>query len=116
MSRRVVMRLNEWTQDIKTVRELLDQAEEHGAGPRSKLIYAIDSDGHPCFYIDLPDRAVEAEQRRKRSKAPTKAQEAVREQLEARREALAAGEEVPGYVPPVAKNGRVKVKVRKKLA
>lgn len=117
MSRRAVMRLNQWTQDIKTVRELLDQAEANGAGPRSKLVYAVDSDGHPCFYIDLPDRATEALEKRKRPKPKTKAQQAVTEQLEARKRAVEAGEKVPGHVAPVAKNGRpIRVKVRPKTA
>lgn len=114
MSQRVVMHLTQWSQNIQTVQEFLNYALEAGAGPRSKVVYAVDADGRPCFYVDLPAGAAEAMKRRTRTKEPTKAQKAVREQLEARQAAVEAGERVSGHVPPVAKGGKVlRVKRRK---
>ena len=97
----------------KALREFLDQCEAHGLGPRGKIVYAADSEGHPCLVAELPERSAETLERQRRPKTPTKAQEAVRGQLETRRAAVRGGGTVPGHVPPVAKNGRV-LKTRKK--
>jgi hypothetical protein len=112
VSCRVVMRLTKWSQNIHTVREFLEQAEKLGAGPRAKMVYAVDSDGHPCLYVDLPAGAAEALEKSQRPKEPTKAQKAVTEQLETRRKAVKAGEKVPGHVPPAVKARKVKLKVK----
>lgn len=113
MSRRVVMRLSKWSQDIETVEKFLAQAKELGAGPKARLNYAVDANGVPCFYVELPEKAAEALEKRQRPRQPTKAQQAVREQLEARQKAVKAGKPVSGHVPPVAKNGKV-IRLKKK--
>lgn len=113
MSRRVVMRLSKWSQDIETVEKFFAQAKELGAGPRARMNYAVAADGTPCFYIELPEKAAEALEKRQRPKQPTKAQQAVKEQLEARQNAVRAGKPVPGHVAPVAQNGKV-IRLRKK--
>lgn len=113
MSRRVVMRLTQYSQDIGNAERFLAQARAAGAGPKTKFTYAVTEDGQPCLYIELPEQAAEVFERKRRPKPPTKAQAAVQGQLQARRDAQKSGEKVPGHVPPVVRNGRVIV-VRKK--
>lgn len=113
MGQRVVLRLTKYTMNSASLRKFLDTAEELGLGPRGLIEYALDSKGCPCLVAELPDRAAEALTRVRRPKTPTKAQEAVRGQLEARRDAVRSGTAVPGHVPPVAKGGRV-LRTRKK--
>lgn len=114
MSKRVVMRLTNWSQDIGNVEKFLAQAKELGAGPRAKLNYAVDANGCPCFYIVLPEKAAEALAKRQQPKAPSKAQAAVQKQLEDRRTAIKSGKEVPGYVKPVARDGKIIVRIKKR--
>lgn len=117
MSQRVVMHLTKWTQNVQTFQEFLTAAVELGAGPRAKVVFAHDSDGHPCFYVDLPDGASDALEKRRKPKEPTKAQKAVKSQLEDRKRAVQDGKEVPGHVRPVVRGGKVlKVKVKKQAA
>lgn len=108
------MRLTDFSENIGTVQAFLDQARNHGAGPRAKITYAVDSNGIPCFYIELPESAVAALARKERPPVRTKAQQAVRDQVEARLAAVKAESPVPGHVPPVARRGKVlKAKVKK---
>lgn len=107
------MRLSQWAQNIDTVEQFIAQAKELGAGPRAKMHYAMDANGQPCFYVELPEKAAEALEKRQQPKQPTKAQQAVRDQLEARKRAVRSGEPVPGHMAPVAKDGKV-IRIRKK--
>lgn len=108
MTQRIVMRFNH---DYETLFGalcfLVDQGRELGVGTRSKVQYAVDAEGVPCLYVELPERAAEALERAAAGPRATKAQQAVRGQLQARAEAVRSGEPVPGHVPPVAKRGRV---------
>lgn len=113
MGARVVLRLTQYTMNRKSLQTFLDQCEENGLGPHGKIVYAVDSEGKPCLVAELPERASDALEKRQTPKGPTKAQEAVREQLQGRREAVESGAPVPGHVPAVAKGGRV-LKSRKK--
>jgi hypothetical protein len=108
------MRLTKWSQDLGNVEKFLAHAKELGAGPRAKLMYAVDADGHPCFYVELPEKAAEALDRKQRPRTPSKAKQAVEKQLTARKEAVKVGNPVSGYVPPVARNGKVILRVKKK--
>ena len=111
MSKRVVMRLTDWSQDVGNVRKFLDQVEALGAGPRSKIHYAVDAGNHPCFYVVLPEKAAEALERKQKPKPPTKAQLAVEAARKAREEAVKSGAPVPGHVKPVVKNGKLVISV-----
>lgn len=101
--------------NLGSLKTFIENAENLGVGPRAKVQYAVNAEGVPVLYVVLPPRAADAVLRAAAGRKPTKAQEAVREQLQARREAVRAGEKVPGHMPPVAKGGR-KLKVRKNLA
>jgi hypothetical protein len=101
MSRRVVLRLTKWSADIAGFEAFIETAREAGAGPRAKIQYAHDAEGHPCAYIELSDSASEALERREKPKTLTKTQQAVKDQLEDRKRAIAAGDKVTGHVPPV---------------
>jgi hypothetical protein len=101
MSRRVVLRLTKWSADISGFEAFIETAKDAGAGPHAKIQYATDAEGHPCAYIELPEKAVEALERRERPKTLTKTQQAVKDQLEDRKRAVAAGDAVTGHVPPV---------------
>lgn len=115
MSKRVVLRLTKWSQDIENVEKFLSHARELGADQKSKLEYAVDANGQPCFYIVLPEKAAEALDRKLRPKAPSKAQAAVKSQLEAHRDAVKSGKKVPGHVSPVVRDGKVvKFVIKKK--
>lgn len=113
MGARIVLRLNKYTMNRKSLQEFLDKAEELGLRQNDEIVYALDHEGRPCLVAELPERAVEGLERKARLREPTKAQQAVREQLQSRRAAVKTGSAVPGHVPPVAKNGRV-LKTRKK--
>lgn len=108
MTQRIVMRFN---RDYETLfgalTFLVDQGKELGVGTRGKVQFAVDAEGVPCLTVELPERAAEALERSAAGPRATKAQEAVRGQLQARREAVRSGEPVPGHVPPVAKRGRM---------
>lgn len=107
------MRLSKWTQNVETMEQFLHQVRELGAGPRAVVNYAVDAQGIPCLYVELPEKAAEALERRQRPKPPTKAQKAVRDQLESRQKAVRSGQPVPGHVAPVARDGKV-LRIRKK--
>lgn len=114
MTQRVVMRFgHDYTSLFNALETLVEQSKSLGVGPRSKVQLAVDAQGTPCLYVELPERAAEALDRSAAGRKPTKAREAVTEQLAARKKAVRSGEPVPGHVPPVAKKGRV-LKVRKK--
>lgn len=113
MGARVVLRLNRYTMNRKSLREFLDKTEELGTRQLDEIVYALDHEGNPCLVAELPERAVEGLERKTRPAPPTKAQAAVADQLQGRRKAVADGQPLPGHVPPVAKNGRV-LKTRKK--
>lgn len=113
MGARIVLRLNKYTMNRKSLREFLDKAEELGLRQNDPITYALDHEGKPCLVAELPERAVEGLERKTRLKTPTMAQQAVRDQLQARRAAVETGEAVTGHVPAVARNGKV-LKTRKK--
>lgn len=113
MSQRVVLRLTEYSMRLGSLRTFLETAEKSGAGPRAKVEYMVDAQGSPCLCVELPERASEALEKVSAPRKPTKAQVAVREQLQTRAEAVRTGQPVPGHVPAVAKNGKT-LKVRKK--
>lgn len=113
MGQRIVLRLTEWTMTAKALREFCDKMDELGIGPRTKIYYAVDGNGVPCFYAELPQSASAALTKAATPPRPTKAQQAVRGQLQARAEAVKAKQPLPGHVPAVARGGRV-LKTRKK--
>ena len=113
MGQRVVLRLTKYTMNPKSLREFLDTAESLGLGPRGTIYYARSANGDGCLVAELPERAAEALKRTRRPETPTKAQQAVRGQLQARQDAVKTGAPVPGHVPPVARRGRV-LRTRKK--
>lgn len=113
MGVRVVLRLNKYTMNRQSFQEFLNKTEELGLRQRDPITYMQDHEGNPCLVAEIPERAAEAVVRRVRPKTPTKAQAAVREQLQGRREAVRDGKPLPGHVPAVVKNGRV-LKTRKK--
>lgn len=115
MSYRAVLRLTEHTETIERMEAFLAQARELGAGPRTKVAYMADPSGRPVLVIELPEKAAEAFEKAATPKRATKAQQAVRGQLEARDKAVRAKQPVPGHVKPVAKQGKVIVR-RKKSA
>jgi hypothetical protein len=114
VSKRVVMRLTNWSQDIGNVEAFLERAKSLGCGPRAKINYAVDQHGHPCFYIVLPEEASKALERQRKPKAPSKAQQVVQAQLKAREKAVKSGEPVPGYVKPAVRDGKIIVRVKKR--
>lgn len=114
MTQRIVMRFGKDYETLFGALEfLVDQGRALGVGTRSKVQFAVDAEGIPCLTVELPERAAEALERSAVGPKATKAQEAVRGQLQARREAVRSGDPVPGHVPPVAKRGRM-LKTRKK--
>jgi hypothetical protein len=113
VSQRVILRLTEFSMRLGSFRTFLETAEKYGAGPRAVITYMVDSSGHPCLCLELPEKAAEALEKAVRPLKPTRAQEAVSGQLQARKEAVRTGQPVPGHVPAVAKGGKV-LKVRKK--
>lgn len=110
MSRRVVLRLTEYSETIQAFEDFLATARAAGAGPRSRVREAQDEDGNRCFYIELPEAASAALERKERPAVRTKTQQAVRDQTERRKAAIAAGDTVPGHVPPVVKKRKLKIK------
>lgn len=115
MGARVVLRLNKYTMTRQSFQEFMNKLEELDVPMRAPIVYALDHEGRPCLVAELPEKAAERVERRVRVKEPTKAQKAVREQLQGRREAVKAGQPLSGHVPAVAKNGRVlKTKKRAK--
>jgi hypothetical protein len=118
VSKRVVLRLTKWSQDVANVRKFLDEAESLGAEPNAKLHYAVDANGQPCFYIVLPEKAAEAIDRKRTPKAPSKAQAAVQKQIQQHRAKVKSGEKV-AHVTPIVRNGEIRkvtVRVKKKKA
>lgn len=107
MGDRVVLRLSEYSMTLKSFQEFLDTCGVLGLGPRGKIVYSEDSEGHPCLVANLPEKAAEALEKERRLKTPTKVQTAVRDQLQGRREAVKAGNPLPGHLPAVAKGGKV---------
>jgi hypothetical protein len=77
MSRRVVMRLHEFSSNIEAAEKFLAAARAAGAGPKSKLIYAVTEEGEPCFYIELPEVGGEALKRARKPKPRVKVQRVV---------------------------------------
>lgn len=114
MSKRVVMVLTNWSQNLSNVRKFLDQAESLGAGQNAKIHYAVDSKGQPCFYVELPRTAAEELERQRTPKPPSKAQQAVLDQLKAREKKVKAGIPVSGHVKPVIRNGKLVIQVTTK--
>lgn len=108
MSRRVVLRLNEHTQHFSTVEKFLSDAKELGAGPRARVLYAVHPKHGPVLIVELPESASVAIERKEQPPVLSKTQQAVRDQREARKTAVAAGEQVPGHVEPVVKRKRLK--------
>lgn len=113
---RAVLRLTEYTETIERMEAFLAQARELGAGPRTKVTYMVDAKGNPVLVIELPERAADAFEKASRPKVRTKAQQAVADQREARLRAIKANEPVPGHVKPVARNGKIIVRRKKKSA
>lgn len=113
MGARVVLRLNKYTMNRQSFQEFLKKLEELDVPMRAPITYMLDHEGRPCLVAELPEKAAERVERRARVKEPTKAQQAVREQLQGRRAAVRSGQPLPGHVPAVAKNGRV-LKTRKR--
>lgn len=108
MTQRIVMRFSRDYETLWGALEfMVDQGRAVGLGTRSKVQFAVDANGVPCLFVELPERAAEALARSAAGPKTTKAQEAVSGQLRARKEAVQTGEPVPGHVPPVVKHGRV---------
>lgn len=107
MGDRVVLRLNQFSMNVKSLREFLDTCTGLGLGPHGRIVYAQDREGRPCLVAELPERAAEALEKSRRGKAPTRAQQAVADQLEGRREAVQSGLPVAGHVPAVARGGKI---------
>ena len=116
MTQQVVARLSGYAMNLGTLKHFVETAEELGAGTRAKVRYEVDDEGIPRLCLELPERAAEALERASRPPKPTKAQEAVRDQLQARDEAVKAREPVPGHVPPVAKRGKTLKKPKPRTA
>lgn len=107
MTQQVVARLTEFSMNLGTLETFSRTARELGSGPRAKIHFTMDVSGTWCLVLELPERAAEALERAVLPPKPTKAQEAVRGQLQDRQEAVRSGAQVSGYVPPVVKRGRM---------
>lgn len=103
MSRRVVLRLTEYSEYLQALKDFVGQAETLGAGPRARFHYQVHPELGPVLVLEIPESAVAALERAERPPVLSKQQQAVRDQREARDRAVAAGEQVPGHVPPVKK-------------
>jgi hypothetical protein len=107
VTQQVVARLTDFSMNLGTLKAFVETAEKLGAGVRAKVRYAVDAKGTPCLVLELPERAAEALEKASAPPKPTRVQEAVTGQLEARKRAVRSGVPVPGHVPPVARRGKL---------
>lgn len=115
MGQRVVMRLTDYSFTTRDLKVFLERAEELGVHSRTRLVYSQDSSGNAYICAEVPERAVESLRRKSAPPRRTKAQQAVSDQLSARKAAVQSGAPVPGHVPAVKGAKRtVNLKTRRK--
>lgn len=108
MSRRVVMRLTEFSGTVKDAADFFDYVKELGCGPRSRFQYQVDKDGHACLVVELPEGAAKVLERKQAPPVRTRTQQAVHDRLATRKAAVAAGEPVLGHEEPIKRLKRRK--------
>jgi hypothetical protein len=95
------MRLKGHRAQAASLREFVVQMDKYELGPRAAVCYGIGDDGIPVLFVEIPEKLPAGLAKKPGTRRPTKAQQAVTEQLEARKAAVRAREPVPGHVPPV---------------
>jgi hypothetical protein len=106
---RLVYRVMEKSCTIGNFMEYARQLADLGLDPKSKVFFEDTQDGSYIFYVWVPP----VKQKRVPGRAKVmKIKEEVAEQIDQRKKAVAAGEEVPGHVPPV--KGAKKIRINKK--
>jgi hypothetical protein len=103
VSRRAVLRLTDFSSTIADGLAFLQYMQELGCGPRTRFQYQVDEHGKPCLVVELPEKAAVVIERKERSPVRTKTQQAVRDRVEARQAAVAAGEPVSGHEKPITR-------------
>lgn len=117
MPYRAVLRLTQYTQTVGYIEQFLAQVRELGVSGSTRITYMLTEDTQePVLVVELPEKAATAFETSVKPKPPTKAQQAVTDQLAARKQAVKAKQPVPGHVDPVAKNGKVIVRRKRKSA
>lgn len=101
MPQRIAMRLKEHRAQAASLREFVAQMDKFELGPRTKVCYGIGDDGIPVLFVEIPEKAAAGLKPKPGTRRPTKAQQAVTDQIQARKDAVAAKEDVPGHVAPV---------------
>lgn len=90
---------------VRDFKLFMESMEKCGVTDETSVQVAIEREGSLKFFVPVPPR----EQPRK-----SRYKQEVEAQIVGRREAIARGEEVPGYVPPVKRRKVVKVPRQRK--
>jgi len=113
MAQRLVLSVDDDNLTVTSLRQFMKRIDELGISGPTKLKYTEDEGSH-MITAPIPNGVVPRRRVVKRKKKEQQIVEAAAEQIKARKEAVAKGEQVPGSVPPV--KGVKRAKKRKRAA
>ena len=102
MAQKLILSVNEGSIQLQDLTSFVDRCRKFQFGPRQEISVSKGVDDTFNFVVDIPE-ASRVHGVRIVAKPSTKVQEAVAQQIEDRKTAVAAGEVVPGHVAPLVK-------------